>query len=378
VIPHQTIQHELEELRRKDNHRRLVSRDEIDFSSNDYLGLSDHPAIRAALIDALGRGVPLGSTGSRLLRGNHRLHERVEARLAEFRRVPAALVFNSGFEANVGVISTLCKQGGLILSDEKNHASIIDGVRASGVARRVFPHNDADAVEDALKAHKGPLPATIVTESVFSMEGDRAPLADLVALAERYGAALIVDEAHATGLYGPTGAGLLEEVDAGDVPLVSIHTCGKALGAFGAFVAGSAAVKEYLVNTCRSFIFTTALPPYLMVQWEAALDVVAAEPWRRARVTALADRLRAGLAGLADCGASSTQIVPVILGENAPTLAASQALQTRGFDVRAIRHPTVPAGSARLRVAVNATHDEATIDALLAALRDLLPGSAAP
>ncbi|MBI4083445.1 MAG: 8-amino-7-oxononanoate synthase [Candidatus Lambdaproteobacteria bacterium] len=368
---------DLAELRRRDNHRRLILSPGLDFSSNDYLGLSGHPTVRRALIRELEAGVALGSGGSRLLRGNHGWHERIEARLAAFRGVPAALAFNSGFDANVGVLSTLCPPGGLVLSDEKNHASIIDGVRASRAEYRVFPHNDLDAVDRLLRGHAGTLPPTIVTESVFSMEGDRAPLAELLALARRHGAGLIVDEAHATGVFGPTGAGLLDGLETGDVPLVSIHTCGKALGGCGAFVACSQAVKEYLVNHCRTFIFTTALPPLAMVHWEAALDLIASEPWRRRHVLALAERLRTGLRGVADCGASTTQIVPVLLGSNARALAAAAGLQERGFDIRPIRYPTVPQGTARLRIALNATHDEATIERLIAALRELIAATAA-
>lgn len=372
VISIPEIEAVLKSLRARDNYRQLSTSGKLDFTSNDYLGLSDHPQIRAAMIKALEEGIPLGSGGSRLLRGNHYWHEHLEAQLAEFRGVEAALAFNSGFDANVGVVSTLCSTAGLVLSDSRNHASIIDGVRLSRASYEIFPHGDCGAVEEILKRYQGKAAPVIVTESVFSMDGDRAPLEDLVALAERYGAGLIVDEAHATGVLGTEGAGLVKDLETRGVPLISVHTCGKAFGGQGAFVACSQGVKDYLVNMCRTFIFTTALPPLAMAQWEAVLQVIHEEPWRRSHVLKMAERLREGLRGIADCGDSTTQIVPVILGGNARALDVASRLQDAGFDIRAIRYPTVPEGEARLRIAVNAGHNEATIHSLVEALKNAM------
>ncbi len=366
----------LDLLRGKDRLRQLSSRRGLDFSSNDYLGLTEHPAIREAVAQALRAGVPLGSGGSRLLRGNDRTHERLERRLAAFKGTEAALVFNSGYEANVGLMTALCAAGDVVFSDALVHASMIDGIRATKAERVVFPHNDLAALEQALARFPRTRTKIIAVESLYSMDGDRAPLPQLARLAEDSGACLIVDEAHATGVHGPGGAGLLAK--AGVVPLASVHTCGKALGGFGAFVACSQVLKDYLVNACRRFVFTTAPPPLMMAQIEAALDVLEREPWRRERVLASAARLRAGLSQFADIGASDAQITPVILGSDRAALSAAAALQAEGFDIRAIRPPTVPRGTARLRIAVNAKVDDADIDRLIAACRRILADAPTP
>ncbi|CAM2068113.1 8-amino-7-oxononanoate synthase [Sulfidibacter corallicola] len=363
----------LELLSAKGRHRELRPRSGLDFSSNDYLGLTDHPAIRERLIEALGDGVPLGSGGSRLLRGNTEWHDRAEAELAAFKRTEAALIFNSGFEANVGVIATLCGAGDLIFADQLVHASMIDGMRQSKARRVSFRHNDCDHLEQLLREEGSTSGKRfILIESLYSMDGDRAPLADLAWLAARYQAHLIVDEAHATGVFGATGAGLLEEAGLLDVPLICVHTCGKAWGGFGAFVTCSRPIRDLLVNQCRNFIFTTALPPLIPIQLLAALEVIAREPWRRQRVLAAAGRFREGLAGLADMGHSDSQIVPVVMGADRRAVALADRLQAAGFDIRAIRPPTVPPGSARLRVAFNAGHDAVTIEKLVAILREIL------
>ena len=363
----------LRRLEAKNRLRRLVPGQGLDFSSNDYLGLADHPGIRAALVRALEDGISLGSTGSRLLRGNSHWHENMERRLARWKGCPAALIFNSGYDANVGVLSTLIGGGDRVFADTLIHASIWDGIRAAGAHLDTFPHNDMAALERLLAAAPTAGNRFLVVESLYSMDGDRAPLALLAGLARRYRAHLIVDEAHATGVFGPSGAGLLEEAGLTAAPLVTIHTCGKAWGGFGAFVTCSRTVRDYLVNRCRRLIFTTALPPLMMAQWQAALTVIQEESWRRRRVLALADRLRSALADRVDCGASDTQIVPILLGDSQTALQKAAQLQAAGFDIRAIRPPSVPPGGARLRLALRATLKDEELESLITTCRQIFP-----
>lgn len=352
---------ELEELRSRQLHRVLRPPSGIDLTSNDYLGLSRHPAVRQALLDGLSHGEPCGSGGSRLLRGHRPSFDVLEARLAKFSGSQAALVFSNGYAANLGLLSALLKPEDAVFSDASNHASLIDGIRLSGARRFVYPHLDLTALKAALR--DGPSASGgrrwIVTESLFSMDGDIAPLSDLVALASQSGAVLIVDEAHAVGLYGKEGSGLCEEVGVRDQVAAVVGTFGKALGLFGAYVGTTSTAAEYLVHRARSFVFTTALPPFLLAGVQAALDVVAGEPGRRGRVLELADglRRRLGELGLNTGSSSQSPIVPVILGESERALAVASALQAQGYDVRAIRPPTVPEGTARLRVSVHADHD---------------------
>lgn len=350
---------ELEELRSRQLHRVLRPPSGLDLTSNDYLGLSRHPDVRQALLDGLSHGEPCGSGGSRLLRGHRPSFDVLEARLAKFSGSQAALVFSNGYAANLGLLSALLKPEDAVFSDASNHASLIDGIRLSGARRFVYPHLDLTALKAALQRHEAGERRWIVTESLFSMDGDIAPLRELAALASQSGAVLIVDEAHAVGLYGKKGSGLCEEVGVRDQVAAVVGTFGKALGLFGAYVGATSTVAEYLVHRARSFVFTTALPPFLLAGVQAALDVVAGEPGRRGRVLELADRLRRRLGELGlDTGSSSkSPIVPVILGESQRTLAVASALQAQGYDVRAIRPPTVPEGTARLRVSVHADHD---------------------
>ncbi len=367
----------LQRIRERDRFRELRSRGGIDLSSNDYLGLTDHPRIREAVARALAEGLPLGAGGSRLLRGNTPWHEEMERDLATFKGTEASLIFNSGYDANVGVIATLCGAGDMIYADALVHASMIDGIRASKAQRQVFDHNDMDHLGALLAEGSGFRERFILVESLYSMDGDRAPLQTLVQLARRYDAHLIVDEAHATGVFGERGAGLLEEAGCCDAPLIALHTCGKAWGGFGAFIACSQVVKDYLVNHCRRLIFTTALPPLLLVHWRAVLELMQSEPWRRSLVLERASQLRSGLRDLVDLGASDSQIVPVILGEERLALAVAGELQAEGFDIRAIRPPSVPKGSSRLRIAVNARLREPDLNRLIAFFQDRF-GSASP
>jgi 8-amino-7-oxononanoate synthase len=354
----------------------------IDFCSNDYLGLSRDPLLRAAVAErlaALPPGAPLGAPASRLLRGNTPLHEALERRLAAFKGTEAALLFPSGYQANVGLLTALIAPGDRALSDALNHASLIDGLRLSGCRRVVFDHLDAAAVERELaRPHPGGR-TWLVTESLFSMDGDVAPLDVYAALAARHGAELVVDDAHATGLFGAArGSGLCEELGIERRAAAIVSTFGKAAGLAGACVAGSRVLVDFLLSRCRAFVFTTAPPPLLLLGLDAALDRMTAEPERRARALAQAERLRQRLAahGVARPGGAGP-IVPVLLGDNGRALAAADRLAARGFDVRAIRPPTVPAGTARLRISVHADHTEADIDGLAAALADVL-GSVPP
>lgn len=338
----------------------------IDLTSNDYLGLSQHPLLKRRMADAVMReGV--GSTGSRLLRGERESFARVERNFAAFKRAERSLYFSSGYLANLAVLSTFPEEGDAIFSDERNHASLIDGMRLSRARRVMFPHNDVDALARLLRSHDGAGQRFVVVESLFSMDGDAAPLAAYAALCREQGAALVVDEAHAVGIYGSRGSGLIEDAGINEDVFISVNTAGKALGVGGAFVTGQGAVIEYLVQRARPFIFSTAPPPALAAALEAALEVIAEEPDRRERLLSRARYLR----GLLEIPGTS-QIIPVILGENERAVAVAVKLQAAGFDVRAIRPPTVAPGTARLRVAVNEGLSEATLDRFSEALRAAL------
>jgi 8-amino-7-oxononanoate synthase len=337
----------------------------IDLSSNDYLNLSTHARVTAKLMDGIARE-GCGSTGSRLLRGERECFNAVERRFARFKNVDRALFFGAGYLANIGVLTTLPESGDVILSDERNHASLIDGMRLSRARSIVFPHNDVNAVARLLDGGSSGGVRFLVTESLFSMDGDVAPLADYAALCQSAGAVLVVDEAHAVGIYGERGSGLIEAAGVGSDVCVSINTGGKALGVSGAFVAGPAWAIDYLVQRARPFMFSTAPPPALADALDASLAIVEAEPERRERLSARSTYLRTKLAAAGvDIPAGSSQIVPVVLGDNARATAVAAALQNEGFDVRAIRPPSVPDGTARLRVSVNAGLSEQTLDSFV-------------
>lgn len=322
----------------------------IDLVSNDYLGLVDHPHLRQA-IRAAADDLPAGSGGSRLLRGHHAVFEQVEDRLAAFSGAECALLFGSGYAANIGLLQAIAGPGDVIISDERNHASLIDGMRLSKAAVTIYPHQNLNALDAAARAPRQGR-AFIVTESVFSMDGDLTPLVDVCNIAERSGSLVIVDEAHATGLYGARGSGRVEELGLRDQVAATIHTGGKALGAGGAWIAGSRVLREGLINRARSFIFSTAPMPVLAAALGAALDVMASEPARRADVHRKADLLRRALASADVKTHGASPIVPIVAGTNEAALALQAAMIERGFDVRAIRPPSVPPGTARLRVSV--------------------------
>jgi 8-amino-7-oxononanoate synthase len=297
------------------------------------------------------RCLPAGSGGSRLLHGHHRVFEGLEDRLAQFSGAQAALLFGSGYAANLGLIQTIAGSDDVVFSDRLNHASLIDAMRLARVRTCVYPHQDLGKLERLLQIPRGGR-AVVVTESVFSMDGDLTPLGEIVDLADRYGAAVVVDESHATGLYGPRGSGRIEELGLRDRVLATVHTGGKALGAGGAWVAGSTALCELIVNRARSFIFSTAPLPVLAVALGASLDLVRAEPARRADVHRKSALLRQELAKANVSAGGASPIVPIVVGANEAALQLQEALCEAGFDVRAIRPPSVPPGTSRLRVTV--------------------------
>jgi 8-amino-7-oxononanoate synthase len=350
------IDAELAALASQNRLRRLDAIKGVNLCSNDYLGLSTDPRLREAVASALASGVPVASTGSRLLSGNAEIWEQLEFEIANFMRSEATLYFNSGYSANVGLLSALIQPGDVVFSDAANHASIIDGLRLAGARKVIFPHLDMDSLERELRrSDSGAQQKFIVTESIFSMDGDRAPISDLVTRAERYGAELIIDEAHATGVVGPQGRGLVAASGLSDRALVTIHPCGKALAGMGCFVCCSERLKQYLINRARTFIFSTALPPYMAPQMRAAIRIAASADQQRsdlARLSAFA-RKQFREAGV-DIGSGDTQIIPIFLGENERAVRFSAMLNEAGFGVRPIRPPSVPAGTSRLRISLNA------------------------
>jgi 8-amino-7-oxononanoate synthase len=340
----------LTDLRRAGLLRQMRLPHGIDLVSNDYLGLAEHPslieAMRAALAD-----LPAGAGGSRLLRGHHEVFEQIEERLAAFCGVEAALLFGSGYAANIGLLQAIVSPGDLVVSDERNHASLIDGIRLTKARTVVYPHQDLHALEAALQTDRAGR-AIVITESVFSMDGDLTPLREVTDIADRLGAALIVDEAHATGLYGAQGSGRVEELDLRDRVLATIHTGGKSLGSGGAWVAGSRALRDLLVNRARSFIFSTAPIPVLAAALNAGLGILSSEPQRRREVHRKAALMRKCLSDHNVHAGGDSPIVPIIAGSNEAALALQSDLMAAGFDVRAIRPPSVAPGTARLRVTV--------------------------
>jgi 8-amino-7-oxononanoate synthase len=300
------------------------------------------------------------------------LHEELENRLAVFKGTEAALVFNSGFQANTGILSTLTGENDAILSDSLNHASIIDGCRLSRAKTIVYAHRDLDQLESGLKQSSNAQRKLIVTESIFSMDGDEAPLAGIVDLAEKYGAMVMVDEAHATGIFGDNGAGVVAKLGLGERISVQMGTLGKALGGFGAYVAGSEALRELLINRCRSFIFTTSLPPAIMAMAIAAIDLVQSEPERRENLWNNCRRLKDGLRRLGfSVGDGDSAILPLIIGDASKCMQFSDRLLEKGIFAQGVRPPTVPPGTSRLRITLMATHTPEHIDRALKAFRDI-------
>lgn len=354
---------------------RVDGRDVLLFAGSNYLDLAHHPEVVEAAARAA-REYGCAAGGSRLINGNLALHEALEEQLAKFLGVEATLVFATGYMANVGVIPALTGDGDVVISDSLSHASIIDGCRLTRAEVCVFRHGDLAALHDLLAREARPgRRMLLAVDGVYSMDGDVAPVAELVELARRYEAMLLLDDAHGTGTLGARGRGSAEHcgVAAGDVD-IQLGTLGKSLGSFGAYVAGGRALRELLVNTARSFIFSCGLAPPQVAAASAALAVLEREPWRRERLQRAATRLRSGLAAHGISTApSTTQIVPVRIGDNDTTMAVCERLLERGFYAQGIRHPSVPEGTARLRITPMASHSDAEIDALVEAVAEALP-----
>ncbi len=419
----------LGELRTLGRHRELTAPSGVDFSSNDYLGYGSGRLAQQARDAGDGTILTLGLWGmgrseriqeegggdsfhliprrhplssqtasgvrpsrdgnhplpdasgqsglaSRLLRGQHPIWDEVETALARWHGAEASLMFTSGYVANEGLLATVIEPHDWVASDQLNHASIIDGLRLSRCERHIYRHCDLNHLEDGLRAVVQRKPSGrelfIVTESLFGMEGDVAPLEDLVRLAERYGAHLIVDEAHATGCFGATGSGLVDALGLRERVLATVHTGGKALGVAGAYVCGSGQLRELLVNRCRHFVFTTALPPIVGGWWLEALARVSADQSRRSLLHQAASVFRGALRERGIPALGEHYIVPVVLGEDGRTIEAARRLRAAGWDIRAIRPPTVPEGAARLRISIHADHDRDTLQAVAAAVAEAL------
>jgi glycine C-acetyltransferase len=345
------------------------------FAGSNYLDLARHPeVVEAAERGARDWGCAAG--GSRLITGNLAIHEALEAELAQFFGSEAALAFNTGYMANVGVIPALVGPGDVLISDELNHASIIDGARLARAEVAVFRHGDVDSFAETLyKVRAKARRALVAIDGVYSMDGDVAPVAEIVKRAHEADAMVLLDDAHGTGILGARGrgtaeaAGVLSEVD------ILMGTLGKSIGSFGAFIAGSASLRELLINTARSFIFSCALAPAQVEAARVSIRLIDEEPWRRERLAANCDRLRRRLADASISTApSTTHILPVVLGENERTMAVCEDLLDRGYYAQGIRHPSVPRGCARLRITPMATHDESEIDGLADAIIDSIDG----
>jgi len=352
-------------LAARDRLRALAPRAGLDFSSNDYLALASAPRLAEAVVSAIARGVPVGSGGSRLLRGNNEEHEALEVEAARFFGSEAALFFSSGFAANAALFASLPQRGDLIVHDALIHASAHEGMKLGRAASVAVAHNDPQAFEDAIVAWRhggGTGRPWIAVESLYSMDGDRAPLDALAAIASRHEAFLLIDEAHATGVFGADGRGLARHLE-GRENVIALRTCGKALGCEGALLCGPAVVRDFLINRGRGFIFSTAPSPLMASAVRESLRIVADEPERRAHLWEL---VAAAEQALARCGVvpSGSQILPLILGDDALTMRVAAAVQAAGFDVRGIRPPTVPAGTSRLRISITLNVTPAQIEAL--------------
>lgn len=345
------LQAGLRELESRSQRRTLVEIAGVNLCSNDYLGLAEHPVLKEAVLQAVGGAIRMGGTGSRLLSGHAPVWNEVEEEFAAFAGSEAALYFGSGYAANIGLLTSLAGKDDVIFSDALNHASIIDGIRLSGARKVIYLHRDMSALEAALKENRDTRGRKlIVTETVFSMDGDVAPVDEIVALGEKYGAGVIVDEAHATAVHGTGGCGIASRALESGKIVATMHTCGKALASAGAFVCGSAILRDHLINHARTFIFSTAMPPYMAAQIRAALRLAITMDRERMELISRSADFAASLCreGWKTMG-RATQIVPAVIGENDAAVAAAESLQQSGFAVRAIRPPTVPQGTARLR-----------------------------
>jgi len=352
--------------------RALRGRAGADFTSNDYLGMAESEELKRAAATAIARGVPVGSGGSRLLRGNHPEHEALEQEAAAYFGAETALYFGGGYVANLAIFSTLPQRGDLVVHDELIHASVHEGLRRGRAETLSIPHNNIDAFDAAIvgwRAKGGKGRPWISVESLYSMDGDSPDLAALLTVADRHEAMLVIDEAHATGVLGPHGRGLAAGFEGRD-NVITLHTCGKALGTVGGFILAPRIIRDFLVNRARPFIFATAPSPLIAAITRTALEISRTNPERREQLARLVRfagtelRRRCGIEG------SGTHILPVIIGSDQAAVGVAAALQRRGFDIRAIRPPTVPEGTARLRIALTTAVDQATVADLFEALAE--------
>jgi len=372
-VPFADLVADLAGLEVRGRRRSLQPRAGVDFASNDYLGLAQAPRLKAAIAEAIARGIAIGSGGSRLLRGNDPEHEALEAEAAAYFGSESALYFSTGYAANAALLATLPQRGDLIIHDALVHASAHEGIRLSRAGAVAAGHNDAGQVDDAIvrwRAGGATGRAWIAVESLYSMDGDRAPLGDLAAIAVRHNAALLIDEAHATGVFGPGGRGLAADYE-GRPGVITLRTCGKALGCEGALVCGPAVIKDFLINRGRGFIFSTAPSPLMASAVRESLRILADEPGRREQLGDLIATTEKLVAPLG-IPATGSQILPIMIGEDARTMEMAGALQAAGFDVRGIRPPTVPAGTARLRLSLTLNATTGDVARLVDVLGDLM------
>ena len=368
---HEIYTADLQALTGRGRLRALRGHSGIDFVSNDYLGLAHSGELRQAAVDALARGVPIGSGGSRLLRGNHPEHEALEREAAAHFGAESALYFGGGYVANFAVFSTLPQRGDLVVHDELIHASVYEGVRRGRADSIGVPHNNIDAFEAAIARWRtagGKGRPWLSVESLYSMDGDSPNLAELFVVADRHDAMVVIDEAHATGVLGPEGRGLAAPFEGRD-NVITLHTCGKALGTVGGLILAPKIIRDFLINRSRPFIFATAPSPLIAAVTRAALEI-SRDPKRRERLARLVQFAGDELRRRCDVEPSGSHILPVIVGADQATVALAASLQRKGFDVRAIRPPTVPEGTARLRIALTLNVDKPIVAELFAALAE--------
>jgi 8-amino-7-oxononanoate synthase len=369
---HSAFEADLRELADRGRLRSLRERSGIDFTSNDYLGLAESAELRQAAADAVARGVPVGSGGSRLLRGNHPEHEALETEAAGYFGAETALYFGGGYVANFAIFSTLPQTGDLVVHDELIHASVHEGLRRGRADFVAVPHNNVDAFDAAIVRWRqagGKGRPWLSVESLYSMDGDSPDLVELFAVADRHEAMVVIDEAHATGVLGPQGRGLAAAFE-GRGNVITLHTCGKALGTVGGFILAPRVVRDFLVNRSRPFIFATAPSPLTAAITRGALELSRSNPARRERLARLVQFSGNELRRQCGIEPSGSQIIPVIIGSDRAAVALAASLQHRGYDIRAIRPPTVPEGTARLRIALTLNVDEPTVAGLFAALSE--------
>lgn len=369
---HEKFEADLNDLAGRGRLRSLRGRSGTDFTSNDYLGLAESEELRRAAFDAIARGVPVGAGGSRLLRGNHDEHEALESEAAAYFGAETALYFGGGYVANFAIFSTLPQRGDLVVHDELVHASVHEGLRSGRADHVAVAHNDIDAFDASIvrwRASGGKGRPWISVESLYSMDGDSPDLAGLLAVADRHEAMIVIDEAHATGVLGPQGRGLAAACE-GRGNVVTLHTCGKALGSVGGFILAPRAIRDFLVNRARPFIFATAPSPLTAAITRAAIEISRTNPERRERLARLVCFASGELRRRCGIVPSGSHILPIVIGSDRAAVSVAASLQERGFDIRAIRPPTVPEGTARLRIALTLNVDETAVAELFGTLAE--------